>query len=290
MHISILAQTSIPGDPVGFASDATNAASRWLAENGLKLASGLVAAILIYLVGSWFSSIIKRLVVRLLSSRNMDNTVSVYIGSLCQAVIKIMVIITALGQIGVPTAQFAAIIAAAGLAIGLALQGNLSNFASGFMLNFFRPLKCGDYVEAGGAEGSVEEVGIFTTTLNTLDNRKVVVPNSAITGANITNYSANPKRLVAIPLSLSPANDPSKVREILISTATGNPHCVAEPAPCAIVKELGEGKMVMELRAWCSPKTYWDALFTLNESVKSDLEKGGVIPFLPHQALRILKD
>jgi len=290
MTPSTLAQTSITANPVGFASQATTGAWAWLTENGLKLASGLVAAILIYIIGSWFSSIVRKIVVRLLTSRKMDSTMSNYIGSLCQAVIKIMVIITALGQIGVPTAQFAAIIAAAGLAIGLALQGNLSNFASGFMLNFFRPLKSGDYVEAGGAEGSVEEIGIFTTTLNTLDNRKVVVPNSAITGANITNYSANPKRLVAIPLSLSPANEPAKVREILLSTAAGNKNCAQEPAPCAIVKQLGEGKMIMELRAWCSPAVYWDTLFTLNESVKADLDRGGVIPFLPHQAVRILKD
>ncbi len=158
------------------------------------------------------------------------------------------------------------------------------------MLNFFRPIKLRDYVEAGAAKGTVEEIGIFTTTLNTLDNRKVVIPNSAITAAKITNYSANAKRLVSIPLSLSPANDPDKVREILLSTVDTCTTCIERQDARAIVKELGEGKMIMELRVWCHPGEYWDTLFGLNGSLKKNLEQGGIVPYLPHQAVRVLKD
>src|SRR6187401_1268808 len=139
----------------------------WITQNGLKFGLSVLTAIIIYLLGSWIAKIIRSMVLRVMSKRGMDQTFAGYLANILHGVLIVLVVITALGQLGVPTAQFAALIAAAGLAIGLALQGNLSNFASGFLLVFFRPLKRGDYVSAGGAEGAVEEIGVFTTTLNT---------------------------------------------------------------------------------------------------------------------------
>lgn len=263
------------------------AAYRWIAESGLKFAIALITAILIYLVGSWIAKIIRALLLRVMAKRSMNDTFARYLANILHGVLMVLVIITALGQLGIPTAQFAALIAAAGLAIGLALQGNLSNFASGFLIVFFRPFKVGDYLTAGGAEGIVEEIGIFTTVLNTLDNRKVVVPNSAITGGNITNFTTNPRRLVAVPCTVAATNPAEKVRASLLSAPAGNPHLVAEPAPVAVLTLLGENKYTMELRAWCPAEKYWDALFTLNEAAKAALDRDGVTGPLP--AMKILQ-
>src|SRR6516164_9291135 len=183
-------------ESISRAKDLVEAAYNWLQDNGPKFAASLVAAVIIYLLGAWLAGFTRSLLRRVMVKRGLDQTFASYLANIVHAVILMLVIITALGQLGIPTGQFTAIIAAAGLAIGLALQGNLSNFASGFMLVFFRPFKRGDLVTAGGSDGVVDEIGIFTTTLTTGDNRKVVVPNSAITGATITNFTAHARRLV----------------------------------------------------------------------------------------------
>jgi small conductance mechanosensitive channel len=260
----------------------------WGTQNGLKFAMSLLTAIIIYLLGSWIARIIRSMVLRVMAKRGMDQTFAGYLANILHGVLIVLVVITALGQLGVPTAQFAALIAAAGLAIGLALQGNLSNFASGFLLVFFRPLKRGDYVSAGGTEGVVEEIGVFTTTLNTLDNKKVIVPNSGITGGNIVNFSVNPRRLVLVPCTVGAGNPPAKVRESLLHALVGNPHLLAEPAPVAVLTQLQEGKYTMELRTWCPADKYWPAFFTLNEAVKTGLDRDGITGPLP--AMKIIKE
>ena len=260
----------------------------WITQNGLKFGMAIVSAIIIYLIGSWIAKFIRLMVLRVMAKRGMDQTFAGYLANILHGILIVLVVITALGQLGVPTAQFAALIAAAGLAIGLALQGNLSNFASGFLLVFFRPLKRGDYVSAGGAEGAVEEIGVFTTTLNTPDNKKVIVPNSAITGGNIVNYSVNPRRLLVVPCSVGAGNPPAKVRESLLRAPSGNPLVLAEPAPVAVITQLQEGKYTMELRAWCPAEKYWDAIFALNEATKIGLDRDGITG--PLAAMKIIKE
>ena len=264
------------------------AAYKWATESGLKFATALITAIIIYIIGAWIARIIRSLLMGLMTKRGMDQTFAVYLANILHGVVMVLVIITALGQLGIPTTQFAALIAAAGLAIGLALQGNLANFASGFLLVFFRPFKRGDYLTAGGAEGAVEEIGMFTTTLITLDNKKVVVPNSAITGGNITNFSTSPTRALAVPCTVGAGNLPEKVRASLLSAPVGNPNLVTQPAPIAVITQLGEGKYTMELRAWCPAEKYWDAVFTLNEAAKNALDRDGISG--PLSTMRILKD
>jgi small conductance mechanosensitive channel len=260
----------------------------WGTQNGLKFAMSVLTAIIIYLLGSWIAKAIRAMVLRVMAKRGMDQTFAGYLANILHGVLIVLVVITALGQLGVPTAQFAALIAAAGLAIGLALQGNLSNFASGFLLVFFRPIKRGDYVSAGGTEGVVEEIGVFTTTLNTLDHKKVIVPNSGITGGNIVNFSVNPRRMVVIPCTVGAGNLPEKVRASLLRAPGGNPHLLAEPAPVAVISQLQENKYTMELRAWCPAEKYWDAFFTLNEAAKTGLDRDGITGPLP--AMKIIKE
>lgn len=263
------------------------AAYRWLTENGLKFAASLVIAVLIYLMGAWVARILRSLLHRTMIKRGMDQTFASYMANILHTLIMVLVFITALGQLGVPTTQFAALIAAAGLAIGLALQGNLSNFASGFLLVLFRPFKRGDYVLAGGSEGTVEEIGVFTSTLTTSDNRRVIIPNSAITGGNITNFTVNPRRLVAVACTVGADNASEKVRASLLSATKGNPHLLADPAPVVVLTQLGENKFTMELRVWCPTNQYSAALFLLNEAVKAALEHDGVAAPLP--AMKVIQ-
>jgi small conductance mechanosensitive channel len=262
-------------------------ASNWVAENGLSFAASLATAIIIYLVGAWLAGVIRKAVVSSLNRRGTDQTIATYLANILHTLVLILVIITALGQLGIPTAQFAALIAAAGLAIGLALQGNLSNFASGFLLVFFRPFQRGDYLSAAGTEGTVDDIGVFTTTLTTLDNKKVIVPNSAITGGNIINFSANPKRVVIVPCTVAGTNPTDKVRTTLLGAVIGNPHVLADPAPVAVLAGLGENKYTIELRVWCDPANFWPAQFTLNEAVKKALDDAGISGPLP--AMRIVQ-
>ena len=262
-------------------------ASNWVAENGLSFAASLATAIIIYLVGAWLAGVIRKAVVNSLHRRGTDQTIATYLANILHTLVLILVIITALGQLGIPTAQFAALIAAAGLAIGLALQGNLSNFASGFLLVFFRPFQRGDYLSAAGTEGTVDDIGVFTTTLTTLDNKKVIVPNSAITGGNIINFSANPKRVVIVSCTVAGTNATDKVRTTLLGAVIGNPHVLADPAPVAVLADLGENKYTMELRVWCDPANFWPTQFTLNEAVKKALDDAGISGPLP--AMRIVQ-
>jgi small conductance mechanosensitive channel len=288
MKEPILAAAAPVTDSVTRAQELVQAAYRWLTENGLKFAVSLVSAIIVYLLGAWLARFIRSLLRRVMVKRGLDETFASYLANIAHAVILILVIITALGQLGIPTGQFTAIIAAAGLAIGLALQGNLSNFASGFMLVFFRPFKRGDAVTAGGSDGVVDEIGIFTTTLTTGDNRKVVVPNSAITGATITNFTAHPRRLVVIPCIIGVGNEPAKVRASLLSAPAGNKNLLSDPPPVVVLTSLGENKYTMELRASCPTEKFGDALSSLNEAVKAALDRDGVTG--PLQAIKVLQD
>jgi len=284
----MLAQAAPVAESISRGEQLLQAAYRWLTENGLRFAASLITAVIIYIVGAWVARVVQSLLRRVMIKRGLDETFASYLANIVNAVVLMLVIVTALGQLGVPTAQFAALIAAAGLAIGLALQGNLSNFASGFMLVFFRPFKRGDYVTAGGSEGTVDEIGIFTTTLTTADNRKVVVPNSGITGGVITNFTINPRRVVVIPCTVGADNNPDKVRASLLSAVTGNKNLLSDPAPVAVLTILSENKYTMELRASCPSEKYGDALFTLNEAVKASLDRDGVSG--PLAAIKVLQD
>ena len=284
----MLAQAAPVAESISRGEQLLQAAYRWLTENGLRFAASLITAVIIYIVGAWVARVVQSLLRRVMIKRGLDETFASYLANIVNAVILMLVIVTALGQLGVPTAQFAALIAAAGLAIGLALQGNLSNFASGFMLVFFRPFKRGDYVTAGGSEGTVDEIGIFTTTLTTADNRKVVVPNSGITGGVITNFTINPRRVVVIPCTVGADNNPDKVRASLLSAVTGNKNLLSDPAPVAVLTVLSENKYTMELRASCPSEKYGDALFTLNEAVKAAFDRDGVSG--PLAAIKVLQD
>ncbi|MFO1498971.1 MAG: mechanosensitive ion channel [Verrucomicrobiota bacterium] len=217
-----------------------------------------VGAAIILLIGYLVAGLTRNVIRRLCGRRAIDQTVASFVGNLVHALIMTFVVITALSQVGVDTKSFAAIIAAAGLAIGLALQGGLSNFAAGFLIIVFRPFRKGDAIQGAGVEGVVEEVQIFSTILNTGDNKRIIIPNSSLMGSTITNYSANPTRRVDVAFSIGAGQDLNKAHEVLLSLATANPRVIEKPTVANI--KLIEGGSQVELRAWCKTGDYGDLL------------------------------
>lgn len=210
----------------------------------------------------------------------MDETASRFLANLASVAIMTVVIITALSQLGIPTAQFAALIAAAGLAIGLALQGNLSNFAAGFLIIFFRPFKKGDQVSGGGAEGIVKEVQVFSTIITTPDNKRIIVPNAKFTSDNIVNFTANPSRRVDLTFIAGSQNDLAKVEQALLAAAADEPKVLQDPPPAVALKDVN-GKLVFELQSWCHTADFAAMQSRLNARVNRRFaaeQIGGPIP------------
>lgn len=210
----------------------------------------IVAVIVILIAGWMLAGFARGLVRNLFAKRNIDSTVGGFVGNIAHAAIMVFVVITALGQLGVDTKSFAAIIAAAGLAIGLALQGGLSNFAAGFLIIVFRPFKAGDMIAGAGIEGKVEEVQVFSTTLNTVDNKRIVVPNSALINGTITNYTANDRRRIDIALPVGLGQDLARAHEVLATVAKADARILADPAPAVLNTKLVDRGTQVELRVW----------------------------------------
>jgi small conductance mechanosensitive channel len=257
--------------------------SEWV--TGLKKvawdhAPGVVAAIVILIVGLWLAKLARRLISGLLTRRELDPIVAAFISSLAHIGLMAFVVIAALQKLGIPTTSFVAVIGAAGLAIGLALQSSLSNFAAGFLLIIFRPFTKGDYIEAGGTAGLVEEIQVFTTVLKTPDNKKVIVPNSGIMGGNITNYSALTTRRVDWVFGVSYNDDLDKVRASLQRVISADRRIHLDPPPIIAVNALADSSVNFAVRAWVDAAEYWDVFFAINESVKKTFDSEGItIPF-----------
>jgi small conductance mechanosensitive channel len=220
---------------------------REVAVWGVSILAALIIIVLGYIVAGFVRGLVRRLCAR----RNIDATIASFVGNLVHALLMTFVIITALSQLGVDTKTFAAVIAAAGLAVGLALQGGLSNFAAGFLIVVFRPFKAGDVINGAGIEGVVEEVQIFSTTLNTPDNKKIIVPNSALMAGTITNYTANGTRRVDLPFVIGAAYDLAAAHAVLLSAVAADPRVLKSPSPTVANTKLVDGGTQVELRAWC---------------------------------------
>ncbi len=211
----------------------------------------VVATAIILVAGYILAGFVRSLIRRVFTQRKIDPTIGGFAGNMAHAAIMAFVVVTALGQLGVDTKSFAAIIAAAGLAVGLALQGSLSNFAAGVFIIVFRPFKAGDVVNGAGIEGTVEEVQIFSTTLNTGDNKRIIVPNSALMTGTITNITANPSRRVDLQFSIGAGHDLGRAHEVLLGVARADGRVLKSPEPAVANIKLIDGGTQIELRAWC---------------------------------------
>ncbi len=239
-----------------------------------------LAALVIFFAGWMVAKVLTKTVRRLLHRAHMDETLSVFLSRLAHALFLAFVVVAAIQKLGVDTTSFVAIVAAAGLAIGFALQGSLSNFAAGVMIIALRPFKVGDFIEAGGIVGAVEAVSIFATELKTPDNKKIIVPNSAITSGNITNYSAEEIRRIDLVVGIGYGDDIRIAKALLQSILSEDERVLADPASTVAVAELGESSVNLVVRPWVSSENYWPVKFDLTEKIKLRLDEEGLnIPF-----------
>jgi len=258
-------------------------AQEWF-NYGIELAKEfgpkLVTAILIYIVGSW---IIKRIVGgarKVMARSNYELSLQKFLLNLISWALKVFLIVTVISRLGIDVTAFAAIVAAAGLAVGLALQGSLSNFAGGVLLMIFRPYKIGDLIEAQGVLGAVKEIEIFTTKLTTPENKLAIIPNGAMANGNIVNYTAEGKIRVDTSVGISYDADIKKAKDVLLAVLTNNPQVLKDPAPSVNVAELGDSSVNLAVRPFCKPEDYWDVYFATVEGTKHALDKVGIeIPY-----------
>ena len=240
----------------------------------------LLMALVIFVVGKW---IVKRLSVvleKLMEKNAVDPAIRHFTGSLVYYALLIFVCIAALGQLGIQTASFVAIVGAAGLAVGLALQGSLSNFAAGVLLLIFRPFKVGDFVEAAGTSGVIQSIQIFTTELHTGDNKKVIVPNGRIISGNIINYSANDTRRVDLVFGIGYQDDIDAARAVIESLLAADERVLDEPKPLVAVVALADSSVNFVCRPWVKSSDYWPVHYSLTEAVKKAFDANGIsIPF-----------
>ncbi|MEX0915506.1 MAG: mechanosensitive ion channel domain-containing protein [Wenzhouxiangellaceae bacterium] len=240
----------------------------------------IVAALLIFVIGRWIAKMVRGAVKRVMSRRSLDPMLINFLSAILYSVLLIAVVIAAVGQLGIQTTPLVAVLGAAGLAVGLAMQNSLGNFAAGVMLIFFRPFTKGDYVEAGGTSGTVDEVSIFNTVLNTPDNRRVIVPNGQITSDTITNYSAHDTRRIDLIIGVDYGDDLKVARATLEKTLAQHDKVLADPEPVVWVMELADSSVNFAVRPWVAAAEYWQVRNELLEQIKSDLEAAGCsIPF-----------
>lgn len=256
-----------------------------LADYGLKV----LAAIAVLVIGRWVAGVLRRLVEKLMTRASWDETLVSFTGNIVYAALIAFVVLAALGQLGIETTSFIAVLGAAGLAIGLALQGSLSNFAAGFMLILFRPFKVGDFVEAGGTSGIVEEIQLFTTRLRTGDNRTVYVPNGSIVNGTITNYSAKETRRIDLVFGVSYEDDLQKTKALINEILAEDERILTDPEPTVGVLELADSSVNFAVRPWVKSADYWPVYFHLQETMKQRFDAAGLsIPY-PQQDLHVVE-
>jgi len=247
---------------------------------GVDLGINLVTALVIFFVGKWIVGMVIKGMMKAMQKGDLDITLRRFISNLARTLLMLFVIIAAINALGVQTASLIALVGAAGLAVGLALQGSLANFAAGVLIVLFRPYKVGDWIEGGGVSGSVEEVQILTTVLKTGDNKRVIIPNSQIMGTTITNYSANDTRRVDLVVGVSYSDDLDKVRKELQDLVDGDKRILKDPAVTIAVSELADSSVNFVLRPWVNTADYWAVYFDLTERVKKRFDEVGIsIPF-----------
>ena len=243
----------------------------------------LIGAIIIWIIGSWVIKMILRALRKGMNKANYDESLKKFLINLSNWILKVILIIVVLGTMGVETTSFAAVIAAAGLAIGLALQGSLGNFAGGVLIMIFKPFKIGDLIEAQGELGVVKEIEIFTTKLTGLSNREIIIPNGALSNGNIINYTSEGTRRVDLVYGVSYDADIKQTKEVLMNVLTSHPKILKDPKPAVTVLELADSSVNFAVRPWCKTEDYWDVYFDVTENVKIELDKAGIeIPY-PHQ-------
>ncbi|MDK9739574.1 small-conductance mechanosensitive channel MscS [Vibrio sp. D404a] len=263
--------------------DGLSNAEQWLTNNSdlfIQYGVNIISALVILFIGNLIVKAVANSVSKVLQKKKMDRAVVEFIHGLVRYLLFVIVLIAALGRLGVQTASVVAVIGAAGLAVGLALQGSLSNFAAGVLIVAFRPFKSGDYVEIGGVAGSVDSIQIFQTVLTTPDNKMVVVPNGSVIGSPITNYSRHATRRIDLMIGVSYGADLQKTKELLTKICESDERVLKDPGVQVGVHTLADSSVNFVVRPWVSTADYWNVYFDLMQAIKEGLDKEGIeIPF-----------
>ena len=249
----------------------------------MKYGPKVLTALAILIIGLFVINILIKMSKKVMNKANIDLTLQKFLGNLLSWALKILLIVTVITQLGVETTSFAAILGAAGLAVGLALQGSLANFAGGVLIMIFKPFKLGDLIEAQGEVGVVKEIEIFTTKLTGLSNKEIIIPNGSLSNGNIVNYTTEGTRRVDLVIGVSYDADIKQTKNVLMEVLTSHPKVLKDPAPGVTVSELADSSVNFAVRPWCKSEHYWDVYFEVTENVKEALDKANIeIPY-PHQ-------
>ncbi|NQT87376.1 mechanosensitive ion channel [bacterium] len=252
----------------------------YIKGQGAEFGLNLLAAAAVFVIGRYVAKFLRGLVNKLMTKAKVDPTLISFSANLTYAALLVFVIIAALGQLGVQTTSFIAVLGAAGLAVGLALQGSLANFASGVLMIMFRPIKVGDFVEASGVAGKVADIDILTTTLTTADNKTVILPNSSVMGNNIINYTRQGTRRVDMVMGVSYSDDLDKVRTVIQDVLSKDERILEDPELLIAVCELGDSSVNFVVRPWVNADDYWGVKFDTLEALKKRFDAEGIsIPF-----------
>ncbi|MBP5073778.1 mechanosensitive ion channel family protein [Pseudomonas chlororaphis] len=255
----------------------------------MEYGSRVLLAVITLAIGWWLINSLTQKVSKLLALRNADQALQGFISSLANVILKVLLIVSVASMIGVETTSFVAAIGAAGLAIGLALQGSLANFAGGVLILLFRPFRIGDVIEAQGISGTVDSIQIFHTVLRTGDNKTVIVPNGNLSNGIITNHNRQLTRKVIFDVGVNYEADLQKAREVLLELAKDE-RVLADPEPVAVVSMLGDSAITLSLRVWVKTADYWDVMFRFNELSRDRLKEAGIdIPF-PQRVIRVVQE
>ncbi|MGO4002290.1 MULTISPECIES: mechanosensitive ion channel family protein [Pseudomonas] len=255
----------------------------------MEYGSRVLLAVVTLAIGWWLINKLTHKVGRLLALRNADLALQGFISSLANIILKVLLVVSVASMIGVETTSFVAAIGAAGLAIGLALQGSLANFAGGVLILLFRPFRIGDFIEAQGTAGTVDSIQIFHTIIRTGDNKTVIVPNGVLSNGIITNTNRQPTRKVVFDVGVDYEADLQKARAVLLELAN-DARVLTDPAPVAVVSVLGDSSITLSLRVWTKTSDYWDVMFHFNEHARDRLKEAGIdIPF-PQRVIRVVQE
>jgi small conductance mechanosensitive channel len=254
--------------------------SEKLIELAATYGGKVLLAIITLLVGWWLIRKFTRMMKKIFEVREFEPTLQKFLLNLVSAIFKVLLIISVVSMVGVQMTSFIALLGAAGLAFGLALSGTLQNFAGGVMLLILKPFRVGDYIEAQGHAGTVMEIQIFHTMLNTPDKKRIVIPNGGLSNGSIINYSAEPTRRVEWIFGISYTDNIDKARDIIMECLEADSRILRDPQPMVAVKNLGESSVDLVTRVWVETPAFWNVFFEMNEKVKKEFDKKGIsIPF-----------
>ncbi len=252
----------------------------YVATGGINLIFSAICALVFILIGFKLSGFVVKLFKKSRSFKKLDESTASFLGSLISVAIKILVIVIAATIVGIDATALSAVLGSAGLAIGLALQGSLSNFAGGMMILFFRPFKVGDFIDNHSDSGTVVDIGIFYTTLDTPDNKRITIPNGALSNATVVNYSAESTRRVDFEFGAAYTSDIDEVIKVLLTVALSNNLVLRDPAPFAALNRQESSSLVFSLRVWTKSEDYWTVYFNIQEEMKKAFDKTGIeIPY-----------